>query len=174
MTISMLTTADFANRPAEEARARFDRKIVVPDDVFEDLSADARAQAVRLVGIHKARVVERCAKVISKAIEDGTSYAEARRLIMAIIGEAGETPPSLNLLRTVFQQQTHQAYSDARRELFDDPAVLEKFPFRQYLTVGNGTPLFRNVRPEHAALHGLVFHAKDPFWDAHTPPWDYG
>ena len=27
---------------------------------------------------------------------------------------------------------------------------------------------------EHAALHGLVFKWDDPFWDSHTPPWDYG
>ncbi|MCH7995014.1 MAG: hypothetical protein IIB57_11305, partial [Planctomycetes bacterium] len=48
------------------------------------------------------------------------------------------------------------------------------FPFRQYLTVGNGTAGINSVRPEHAMLHGLVFRVDDEFWEYHEPPWEEG
>ncbi len=40
--------------------------------------------------------------------------------------------------------------------------------------MGNGTPGVNGVRATHAALHGLVFRADDPFWDRHDPPWEWG
>jgi SPP1 gp7 family putative phage head morphogenesis protein len=81
---------------------------------------------------------------------------------------------SLAHLRTVFNQNVDTAYNDARREVLDEPEMREAFPYRQYLTVGNGTPGVNGVRATHAALHGLIFRSDDPFWDRFTPPWEWG
>jgi uncharacterized protein with gpF-like domain len=49
-----------------------------------------------------------------------------------------------------------------------DPEVREAFPMWQYMAIQDD-----RTRPEHAALHGLVLPADDPFWYNHTPPWDH-
>ncbi|MFW6162909.1 MAG: phage minor head protein [Planctomycetota bacterium] len=46
--------------------------------------------------------------------------------------------------------------------------TIETRPYGQYVTAGD-----ERVRPEHAALDGVVKPLSDPFWSRHTPPWDY-
>jgi uncharacterized protein with gpF-like domain len=72
------------------------------------------------------------------------------------------------------QENARRAYADARTAVLDSPEVKAVFGYRMYLTVGNGRPGYRNVRPEHAVLHRKVFRADDPAWRYFTPPWDFG
>lgn len=142
--------------------------------MFDRLSAEAKQRAFRIVGVHKARLIQRARDVVHRAIRDGTPFDTVRRELLAIFKSDKAVTPSIRRLRMVFQQNAQSAYNNARRETLDDPEVTRFFPFRMYLTVGNGVAGVRGVRPEHAALHGLVFAWADPFWDAHTPPWDFG
>ena len=174
MPINAITQDDFEPRTMDEAARHFAKKAALTDDVFQRLSAAAKQRAFRVATLHKAHLVQRARDIVHRAIRDGTPYGEVRRQLLTIFDTEGIPRPALHRLRTVFQQNVQQAYNDARREVLDEPEISEAFPFRQYLTVGNGTPGVRNVRPEHAALHGLVFAWNDPFWDAHTPPWDWG
>lgn len=50
---------------------------------------------------------------------------------------------------------------------FEENADL--YPNLEWRTVGDA-----QVRPEHAALHGLVLPINDPFWNSHTPPLGFG
>lgn len=50
---------------------------------------------------------------------------------------------------------------------FQDNADL--YPNLEWRTAGDN-----DVRPEHAALHGLVLPINDPFWKTHTPPLGFG
>ncbi len=174
MPFKLLSKHDFTPKPATEAAESFGRKIAVPSDVFDRISAEAKSKAFRIAGVHKARLVQRARDIVKKAIEEGTPFPDVRRALTALFAKEDIPRPSLARLRLTFQQNAQQAYNDSRRELLDDPEITSAFPFRQYLTVGNGTAGVRGVRPEHAALHNLVFRWDDPFWDAHTPPWDYG
>ncbi len=174
MPISLLTDDDFTPKPPAEAVAAFARKVAVPTRVFDELSTEAKQLAFRIAGVHKARLLQRARDVVKRAIRDGTPFAEVRRKLSAIFADEGVESPALSRLRLVFQQNSQQAYNDARRTVLDDPEVTAAFPYRMYLTVGNGTAGVRGVRPEHAALHRLVFKWDDPFWDAHTPPWEFG
>lgn len=60
-----------------------------------------------------------------------------------------------------------QAYQAAQYNVMDRQR--DVFPYWQYLTMGDD-----HVRPEHAALNGVVLPADHPFWRDHYPPWDYG
>lgn len=53
-----------------------------------------------------------------------------------------------------------------------DPELVPAFPFWKWLTMGNGSPGYKDVRAEHASLHGKVFAWDDPFWDTFFPPTD--
>lgn len=170
----MISEDDFKPRTFAEAAERFARKIALPSSLFERLTAAARQRAFRIAGVNKLRLVQQARDLVEASIRDGTDWAEVRRELLKKFAAEGEAPPKLSRLRQMFQQNLHAAYSDQRREVLDDPNIVEAFPFRQYLTVGNGVPLVNGVRATHAALHGLVFEWDDPFWDAHTPPWDWG
>ena len=174
MPLSVITQDDFKPRTADQAARHFARKAVLTSDQFDVLSNEARGHAFRISGVHKVNMVQRARSIIHKAILEGTPYADVQRLLLSLYDTEGVPRSSLARLRTMFGQNSHQAYNDGRREALDEPDMMEGFPFRQYLTIGNGTPGYRGVRPTHAALHNLVFAADDPFWDSHTPPWEFG
>lgn len=171
LSISAVTAYDFQPRPATEAAAHFARKAAVTPEFFDRLSAEGKRRAFKVAGLHKVRLVQRARDIVHRAIRDGTDFGEVRRNLLALFD--GDLKPTAARLKLTFQQNAQEAYNDARREVLDDPEITAAFPWRQYLTVGNGTAGINGVRPEHAALHGLVFRWDDPFWDSHTPPWDY-
>lgn len=174
MSLNLLTKIDFKPRPANEAAKAFGRKTAVTSDVFEALSQRAKALAFRIAGVHKASLIQRARDIVKKAIRDGTPYADVRRKLLELFDTEGIPRPALSRLRATFQHSAQQAYNDSRRELLDEPDVTAAFPFREYFTVGNGTPGVNGVRATHAALHGLVFRWDDPFWNSFTPPWEFG
>lgn len=174
MPLSVITKSDFRRMKAEEAADHFRKKAALPSDVFDKLTAAAKARAFRIAGIIKVRTVQAARDIVHRAIRDGTPFADVRRQLLKLYDTAGIPRPELYRLRFAFQQNAHQSYNDARREALDTPEMTGVFPYRRYMTVGTGRAGVRNVRPTHAALHGLVTRWDDPFWDAHTPPWEYG
>ena len=174
MPLSVITKADFRPKTAAAAAKAFAKKAALSSEAFDKLSNEAKRHAFRIAGVHKAGLIQRARDVVHGAIRDGTGYDRVQRELLKLFDTEGVPPPALHRLRLVFQQNSLQAYHDARREALDEPEMAAMFPYRQYLTVGNGTPGVRGVRPTHAALHNLVFKWDDPFWDNHTPPWEYG
>lgn len=174
MPLNVISEDDFRPRELGEAERLFKRKAPLTHDEFERLSRTQKAKAFRVATVHNARMVQVVRNKLATAIRQGVGWADFRREIMAEFTRAQIPGPAVHRLRLAFFQNTMKAYSDERRAVLDDPEIHEAFPFRQYLTVGDGTPGFRNVRPEHAALHGKMFRWNDPFWDVFTPPWDYG
>jgi len=174
VTISIVTRTDFAPTTFEAARRQFAKKAAMTSDDFARLTASAKQRAFRVATVNKARLIQRVRDAVETAIATGEPWPTLRRRLATMFDSQGVPLVSLPRLRQMFRLNAQQAYNDARREVLDDPEITVAFPFRMYQTVGNGTAGVRGVRPEHAALHGLVFAWDDPFWDAHTPPWDYG
>lgn len=171
MPLSLLTADDFVLRDLPEARRRLAIKAALTSEQFDRLSTQARQRAFRVANVNNARLIQGVRNQVEKSIRDGRPWGETRTRLMRLFDVAGEETPALHRLAQVFRTNVQQAYNQARREVFEEE--IETFPYWQYLTVGNGTPGFRGVRDTHAALHGLVFRADDPFWDKHYPPWDY-
>jgi len=103
---------------------------------------------------------------------------DARRLEREVLREIGLKWPGDEALDEEFQRLVHRfmsGWASLRRSLdLKDESIVPAFPYWLYLTVGNGKPGFNGVRPEHAALHGMVFRHDDAFWAYHDPPWDDG
>jgi SPP1 gp7 family putative phage head morphogenesis protein len=159
---------------AEEAGKRFREKAALPSEAFDTLTAAAKARAFRIAGVHKVRLVQKARDIVHRAIRDGTPFPEVRAQLLELYDTAKIPRPELHRLRFMFQQNAQQSYNDARRAALDTEEMTGAFPYRQYMTIGTGRAGVRNVRPTHAALHGLVTRWDDPFWDTHTPPWEYG
>lgn len=171
--IQALTKRDFTPRTAAGAAEQLARKAALTGAGFDALSADAKQHAFTIAGLHKVSLVQRARNLVHNGIKDGLGWDEIQRLLLDIFDTADIPRPALFRLRLAFAMQSQRAYHDARRAVLDEPDMLRVFPYRQYLTVGNGTPGVRGVRATHAALHGLVFKSDDPFWDSHTPPWGF-
>jgi len=165
MPLSVITKSDFTPRTADQAAGAFARKAALTSEAFDKLSVEARQQAFRIAGVHKVRLVQRARDLVHRAIRDGWGMDRVQRELLKLFDTEGVPPPALSRLRFVFQENAQQAYNDARRETLDEPEMARMFPYRQYMTVGNGTPGVRGVRPTHAALHKLVFKWDDPFWN---------
>lgn len=172
MPISVLSESDFKTRTFDAAKRAFAKKVPLTSEEFDRIAVKQRKHAFRIATVNNARLVQWARDLLKRAIEEGTSFRDFRNALLKEFG--GQQMPALHRLRLAFRQNMLSAFSDSRRASLDEPEAVKAFPFRRYLTVGNGIPGVRNVRPEHARLHGLVFAWDDPFWDRHTPPWGYG
>lgn len=174
MAISLLGRLDFTPRTADEAAALFRARAALTEEEFDKLQKENKQRAFKLATVNKARLVQRAKNIVEKAISEGTGYDVVRRELLSIFDTAGLPRPALAQVRAMFRYNTLHAYNVARQQTLNDPEITVAFPYRQYLTVGNGTPGVNGVRATHAALHGQVFRWDDPFWDKYTPPWEYG
>lgn len=173
MPTSLVTRDDFTPRRNTDAATHFAKKMPLPSDAFATLSQEHKARAFRILTVNKLRLVNRAVELFKRAIERGDDYAVIQRELLAYFDSEKIARPPLHRLQLAFRQNVLQAYSVQRTQTLRDPDVIEQFPYWQYLTVGNGEPNVNNVRPTHAALHGQVFRADDPFWDHYDPPWEY-
>lgn len=174
MTVTALIKDDFKTKGHAEAARFFGKKTALRSSDFEKLSAVNRARAFRIAGVEKLRLVQQARDMIKRAVEEGRPWRDILNDLEKLFRVEGVPKPSLGRLRTVYRQNTLHAYAVARNEVLDDPEVVRGFPFREYLTVGNGRPGSNNVRPVHAGFHGKIFAHDDPFWAHFSPPWEWG
>jgi len=132
-----------------------------------------------------ARVLARLREVSDSYSAGKTTLAEARNGLQTFLRGEGYKPEDMsdenagkntldNLassarLDLILEQNASMARAIGDREVSYDPDVMERFPCFEYVHSISNSP-----RPEHAKYAGLVLEKTDPFWDTHTPPWDYG
>lgn len=174
MPVSLITENDFRPQRFEEATAALRRKVPVTDEEFARLTTANKGQALKIANVNNARLVQQIRDFLARKLGEGKTFAEVKDELRAMFDGAGIPQPALSRLRFSYLENVRRSYAEARRAVLEEEAVQHNFPYWKYLTVGNGTPGFRNVRPEHAALHGKVFAADDPVWNRFYPPWDFG
>ena len=171
--ITQLTFTDYEPKSFDAARQAFLAKTPVPNAVFNQLETDARTAAFSIARVEAMRSVMRARATITRVIDGGLTLREGVLELQKQLADGDFSRGTLDRLQATILQNTALANAEARITALKDPAVVEEFPFWQYMTVGDGTPLKIGVRPSHAALHGLVFRHDDPFWDSHMPPWEF-
>lgn len=157
----MLTTAV----PYEEAAEFLSGKPAVTRAVFDELLPELRARAFVITGVDNADALQSARDAIA-TIPTGADWravkAELAEALEPWLGEGAE-------IRTEMLMRWHayQAYAVANVRHLE--ANRDLFPYRQYQTAQDS-----RVRDSHRALDGIVLPADSPFWDRHTPPWEYG
>ena len=169
MPAHAIVTADFKPRPMESVARSFAGKAALTSRDFNLLKAESRARAFRMAGVNKASLIQSAQNEIRKALRDGVSYRDLQNRLVKIFGQEGVEALPTNHLRIIMRQNMLTAYGVARKRFLEQPAVIKRLPFWEYLTVADG-----GVRPDHKALHGKVFRADDPVWKRIYPPWDWG
>ncbi len=155
----------------EDGLAWLEERRVVTPGVWDELSPAGRQRAWFVGGLSAERIAQ-VGRQIMATIRGGQGEGEflARLEALGISVTGAEEPADGQITaahaRLVHQQNTNAAYgADRWHKAWRDQ---ELRPYGQYHTVGDG-----NVRASHAGLDGIVKLLTDPFWDKHTPPWQF-
>lgn len=143
-------------------------KAVADPENFGRLPAQLKQRAFAAAGVERMDALRRMKETIAR-LPEGKSWDEAKRELAAEFSPYVGGDAKAARARAEFTIRTHgfQAYAVSRHQ--QQVATAERFPYWQYVTVGD-----RRVRPGHAALDGKVLRCDDPWWRTHYPPWEWG
>lgn len=144
-----------------------------------DVWQQAQAKAFTVAGVMKMDVLQDIRQAVDKALAKGQTYADFKKSLIPTLQRRGwwgrhaqtdmETGEMAGKgltpwrLKTIYQTNLQTAYGAGRYNAFMEN--VQARPYWQYTAV-----MDRRTRPTHAAMHGLVFRADDPFWDSFYPP----
>ncbi len=146
----------------EEALRYFQSKIPLTERDFYRLAREARARAFTVSTEAGLDAIKEIKDSLTKAIQMGQTLAEWKKSIKDSLAQWGIDGWRAE---TIYRTNLQTAYQVGRYEQMTDPDLLEARPYWMYVAVMDA-----QTRPEHAALHGKVFPANDPFWDHWYPP----
>ncbi len=152
----------FPNPPAE-AWKYWQDKVPMSKKVFNSLAEDDRVKAFIVGGMAKADMLNAMYDSIGEALETGKPMEKWKEEIQDLFQRKGWTSPAPFRLDNIFRTNIQTAYQVGRYKQMMD--VVEDRPYWQYSAVNDS-----RTRENHAALHGRVVKAKDPFWDTFYPP----
>ena len=136
------------------------RRVVLPSEYYGQLQGEARSAAFTVSRLSQLAQIEEIRRSLEHDLKNGGDFESWRRRVLATPRFAHLTPAHLE---TVYRTniQTHQASGRAR-------SILEHAKTRPFLMYS--AILDTRVRPEHAALHGIILPVDHPFWRSHIPP----
>ena len=152
-------------------------KPAVLRNTFERMTPGMMARAFTISHVESLKTIAEVRDRIAD-LPAGESWEKVRKdvakqlsphLVTSEDPEEREQQLSAAYRRSELLLRTHgyQAYEAANYRAMQETKAA--FPYWQYQTMEDG-----KVRPEHAALNGIVLPADSPFWDDHYPPWDWG
>ena len=156
----------FAPIPHDAAAKIVADRTVVSQDVFKRLLPELRARAFLISGVEDMNVVQHIRDRIAD-LPRGASWEDIREDIAKDLGPWMDEESAGKRATLLMRHHGFQAYAAAQHEAMVEQR--EAMPYWKYLSLGD-----EKVRASHAALHGLILPASDPFWDTHFPPWDWG
>jgi len=163
--------------PNETAASAVASKVAVTRSVFDRMLPELQARAICVAGMSDLDAVQRVRDAIAE-VPRGGSWNDAKGKI------AGEISPYLVTADEPDQRAAQEQAADSRAELLLRTHGFQAFAaarYRDQFAPGNASAYLKyvteedsRVRPEHAALDGLILPKDDPFWLTHYPPWDWG
>jgi SPP1 gp7 family putative phage head morphogenesis protein len=163
-------TTDFLLKPtpfAEAAQFLAD-KPAVTREVFDQLLPELRARAFTVAGLSAADDLRSVRDAVA-ALARGESWKDSKDTIIGLLVGKGDedSTTAVKHAELVLRMNGFMAYSAAGEQLAQE--TKDELPYAMYNSMEDD-----RVRPEHAALDGLVFALDDIFWTKFTPPWDWG
>lgn len=167
-------------QPPEKAVAYFESLGLKLHEDWRPLEYDARQKAFMVAGVGRRDVLQDLYNETLKYIEGGT-MKDAKKNLERILtdkgwwgkgmifnheGEAVGRQLNARRLDIILRQNKLNAFAAARYQKL--MASRDRRPWWRY-----NTRLDNKVRASHRALHGLIFHADDAFWDGFYPPIDW-
>ena len=150
----------------EEALQAFLDRGLVTQAEYREMLATARRDSFSAVELASENLVLRARDLIARHLSEGGSlgtFVEDLRRGEVNLGVEPATPWALE---TIYRTNVQSAYGAGRLQQLEHPAVSAARPLVQYRTANDS-----RVRPNHAALEGVVFdRSTDPGWRQYAPP----
>lgn len=144
----------------EAIRAASAARVVLPATYYRDVPAAARAGAFTASGLAGIDQVRAVFDSLLRVLTDGGSFDAWQR--DALANPAGLGLPR-HRLETIYRTNLQNWWNRGRAEQI--VGNLDTHPFLMYSAVNDS-----RTRPEHAAMHGTILRASDPWWQTHYPP----
>jgi SPP1 gp7 family putative phage head morphogenesis protein len=157
----------FASKPMAEAIKSFLQKRAVTREEFDQMQKAAKVRAFTVANAANEEMVKTVKRELIRQIAAGADLDDFGKNAAKRFEQAGWTPSSPSHVETIFRTNTLRAYGEGRARQMLQPDVLAVRPYFQWLGVGDGPP---RQRATHAAMHGAVLLASDPFWTRCYPP----
>lgn len=158
----------FVTRPFTEAIDDFLGRKVLSKSAFEQLGAEAKRKSFTVAGLAKKDMLSAVHDEMVKTIAGGDSMRDFRSQLAERFESRGWTPLNDSHAELVFRNASQGAYARGRDVQMNQPEVLAARPFRQIFGVDDD-----RARDAHAAAHGVVLRADDPFWETAALPWGH-
>jgi SPP1 gp7 family putative phage head morphogenesis protein len=140
------------------------------------------AHAFTVAKVMRADILQDIKDALDSSLQEGKSFQkfqkELRPLLQAkgwwgqkmMVDEKGQGElvqlGSPFRLKTIYQTNMQSALMKGRYDGMMQ--AVDSRPFWQYIAI-----MDNRVRPDHAALNGMIFRYDDPFWNTHYPPNGY-
>lgn len=147
------------DQPFQEAVDAFLAKTAMSRADFDLLSREMKTKAFTAAYVAAGDDLQAVYDAVLTALEQGMTLADFTRTVGEILTNDWHR-------ETVFRTNILSAYGAGHWQ--QARQTQEMRPYARYSAVMDG-----RTRPEHAALHGLVYPLDDPFWQRYWPPWDY-
>lgn len=151
--------------PHDEAAKLIADKPALTRDVFDQLPAELQARSFTISGIESFDVLQAVRDRIAE-LPQGANWDEVKKDIISEISPWMNEEAANKRAELLMRHHAFSAYSAAQAREMD--AMADVFPYRQYISTEDS-----QVRPTHASLNGLILPANHPFWQNHTPPWEW-
>lgn len=156
LTASRSEGEAFLALPFDEAVAFFESKQILTPDEFDALRDRYRRGGFVARDLASTRMESAAHDLIARLLAQDLTLEEARRSLRdaesADAASLGITPASNSYLDTVVRTNVATAYGHGRWSAMNAPEVVALRPYTQVRTAGDN-----RVRPNHAALEGVVF-----------------
>ena len=134
------------------------RNVVLPDEFYHGLQANARGRAFTVSGLAGLEQIQRTLESLSGAMEAGETFDTWKKRIGP---ELGLSDPHME---TVFRNFMQTAYNAGRWEQYERSRKNRPYLMFSAINDSRSTPICRH-------LNGIIRPVDDPFWSKnHSPP----
>lgn len=151
--------------PHDEAAKLIEGKAVVTRAIFDRMPDEIRARAFVVTGIESHDVLQSLRDRIAE-LPAGADWDAVKKDVVSGLSPHMTLEDANRRAQILMRHHGFSAYAAAQARVQDE--LIEVFPYRQYISTDDFA-----VRPSHAALNGIVLPADHPFWEKHTPPWEW-
>lgn len=168
------------NLPPKEAIDYLKQKELKITFDYKELWGEAHQRAFSVAKVMKLDLLNDIHNSLQDALKEGKSFKEWQKELKPTLikkgwygkqeifnpqtGEFKTININARRLNTIYETNIRSAYNFGRYKHLKD----SKIPYWMYVSA-----LLPTTRPTHAAMHGKVYPASHPFWNANYPPNGY-
>lgn len=149
--------------PPTEALAYWQDKVAVTPEEFKTLSGQARARAFTVSGLVRQDQIAAVQQAMREAMANGETLRDFKARMDTVL-EGAKLPRWR--LENIYRTNVQSAYMAGRYAQMQRTTALR--PYWRYVAVADN-----RTRPDHMALHGLVYPHDHDFWSTYYPPNGY-